>query len=71
MTAAQSFTAPVKVTLLDGGAEFPFDYDAQSGKLRICDLPALPPDPLCNVLKIEFAAPIERKAEPSLAQWLF
>ena len=70
-TAINVGTAPVKVTLLDGGAEFPFDYDAQSGKLRICDLPALPPDPLCNVLKIEFAAPIERKAEPSLAQWLF
>ena len=64
-------TAPLKVTLLDGGAEFPFEYNAQSGKLQIFDLPALAPDPLCNVLKIEFSEPVERKAEPSLAQWLF
>lgn len=70
-TAINVGSAPVKVTLLDGGEEFPFEYDAQSGKLKIYDLPALPPDPLCSVLKIEFASAVERKAEPSLAQWLF
>ncbi|MBQ7695030.1 MAG: hypothetical protein IJT50_07875 [Lentisphaeria bacterium] len=64
-------TAPRRVTLLATGEEFPFDYDAVSGKLRVCDLPALPPDPLCSVLKVEFSGPVERKPEPQLARWLF
>ena len=70
-TAINVGTAPRRVTLLATGEEFPFDYDAVSGKLRIYDLPALPPDPLCSVLKVEFSGPIERKPEPRLAGWLF
>ena len=43
--------------------------EAQSGKLN--DLPSLPPDELCTVIKVEFASEPKRKEVPNPAAWLF
>ena len=61
----------MRVTLLENGKEYPFDWNEDTGKLMIRELPALPPDALCSVLKIEFESVPQRKAEPDLAAWLF
>ncbi len=60
-----------KVSLLATGEEFPFELDCASGKLTIRNLPSLPPDPLCSVLKVEFESVPRRRPEPRLADWLF
>ena len=70
-TAVNVGTKPLRVTLLESGKEYPFDWNADTGKLTIHDLPVLPPDALCSVLKIEFESIPQRKAEPDLASWLF
>ena len=70
-TAVNVGTKPLRVTLLESGKEYPFDWNADTGKLTIRDLPVLPPDALCSVLKIEFESIPQRKAEPDLASWLF
>jgi alpha-L-fucosidase len=70
-TAVNVGTKPLRVTLLESGKEYPFDWNADTGKLTIHDLPVLPPDALCSVLKIEFESIPLRKAEPDLAAWLF
>ena len=70
-TAVNVGTRPLRVTLLESGKEYPFDWNEDTGKLTIRELPALPPDALCSVLKIEFESVPQRKAEPDLAAWLF
>ena len=70
-TAVNVGTKPLRVTLLESGKEYPFDWNADTGKLTIHNLPVLPPDALCSVLKIEFESIPQRKAEPDLASWLF
>ena len=70
-TAVNVGTRPLRVTLLENGKEYPFDWNEDTGKLMIRELPALPPDALCSVLKIEFESVPQRKAEPDLAAWLF
>ena len=59
-----------KVTLLETGREYPFEYDGNSGKLRIFGLPFTPPDAAVNILKVEFAAEPKRRAESDLSAWL-
>jgi hypothetical protein len=43
---------------------------AESGRMIITDLPALAPDPLATILKVEFADIPRRMVETDLAAWL-
>ena len=62
---------PVKrVTLLKTGEEFPFEWDAQTQRLKIRGLPVFPPDALCSVLKVEFEGEPELGTEEDLSRWL-
>lgn len=69
-TAVKVGTPVKRVTLLKTGEEFPFRWNPETGRLVICDLPVLPPDALCSVLKVEFESEPQRKAEYDLAAWL-
>ena len=69
-TAVKVGTPVKKVTLLATGEEFPFTWYPDSGKLEITELPPLPPDPLCSVLKVEFEDVPQLKAEDDLAAWI-
>ena len=62
---------PVKrVTLLSTGKEYPFIWNKETGKLQISGLPALAPDPMASVLKVEFESIPERKKETDLSSWI-
>lgn len=69
-TAVLVGTPVKKVTLLANGRDYPFDWDAKTGKLKIYDLPILPPDPLCSVIKVEFSDVPRRMEETDLADWI-
>ena len=69
-TAIRIATPVKKVTMLATGKEYPFTWDEKNGKLVISGLPALPPDPLATVLKVEFDGIPERMKENDLAAWL-
>ena len=69
-TAIRIDTPVKKVSLLSSGKEFPFHWNEKTGKLTISDLPALPPDSLCSVLKVEFESVPERRKETDLSGWL-
>ena len=69
-TAVRVGTRPLRVRLLTTGQEFPFEYNELSGRFVIRDLPELPPDERCTVLKVDFAAEPELRPEPSPAEWL-
>ena len=69
--AAVRIKTPVKrVTLLKTGEEFPFEWDAQTQRLKIRGLPVFPPDALCSVLKVEFEGEPELGTEEDLSRWL-
>jgi len=71
VATAIRIAAPVKkVTMLVTGKEYPFTWDEKNGKLVISGLPALPPDPLATVLKVEFDGIPRRMAEDDLAAWI-
>ncbi|MBE6369505.1 MAG: alpha-L-fucosidase [Lentisphaerae bacterium] len=70
-TAVKIATRPLRVTLLASSREYPFSWDPANGKLTIKNLPLLPPDELCSVLKVEFESIPRRMAEQDLAAWLF
>ena len=69
-TEVKVATPVKKVTLLATGKSYPFTWDAESGKLVISGLPALPPDPLCSVIKVEFESIPCRAEEKDMAAWL-
>lgn len=69
-TVVRVGTPVKKVTLLESGIEFPFFYDPKNGKLSISGLPALPPDCLCTVIKVEFTDIPVRMEETDLADWI-
>ena len=68
-TAIRVGTKVKRVTLLATGEEFPFEQ-SESGRLKIHDLPAFPPDSLCSVIKIEFEGEIRLKEEEDLSAFL-
>ena len=69
-TAVKIATPVKKVSMLSTGEEYPFSWDAESGKLTITGLPKLPPDLLANVLKVEFEDVPRRMVESDLAAWI-
>ena len=69
-TAVRVGTPVKRVALLATGEEFPFEWDATARRLRIHRLPALPPDELCTVLKVEFASVPKRSEEEDMSLWL-
>ena len=70
-TAVRVATRPLRVTMLENGKEYPFDWNPANGKLMVKDLPVLPPDALCSVLKVEFEDVPRRMPENNMAAWLF
>ena len=70
-TAVRVDARPVKAQFLVSGEPIDFDYDPKGGKLVLKNLPSLPPDELCTVVKVEFASEPKRMDEPSRAAWLF
>ena len=70
-TAVRVDARPVKAQFLASGEPIKFDYNEKTGKLKLNDLPSLPPDELCTVIKVEFASEPKRKEEPDPAAWLF
>ena len=56
--------------MLVSGEELPFSWDAENGKLVITGLPALAPDPLATVIKVEFEDIPRRMEETDLASWI-
>ena len=69
-TAVMVDTPVKRVTLLATGEEFKFQWNAMTGRLQIFGLPALPPDPLASVLKVEFEDIPRRKKEVDLSSWI-
>ncbi len=69
-TAIRIGTPVRRVSLLATGEEFPFHWDERTKRLVISGLPALPPDPCCSVLKVEFEAEPIRTEEEDLSAWL-
>lgn len=69
-TAVMVGTPVKRVTLLATGEEFQFQWNEATGRLKISGLPALPPDPLASVLKVEFEDIPERKKEEDLSSWI-
>ncbi len=69
-TAVRVGTQPLKVRLPATGEAVDFEYDSETGKLTLRNLPALPPDALCTVIEVEFAGEPKLRPEPSLAAWL-
>ncbi|MBQ7403702.1 MAG: alpha-L-fucosidase [Lentisphaeria bacterium] len=69
-TAVMVGTPVKRVTLLATGEEFQFQWNEATGRLKISGLPALPPDPLASVLKVEFENIPERKKEEDLSSWI-
>ncbi|MBR7121533.1 MAG: alpha-L-fucosidase [Lentisphaeria bacterium] len=69
-TAVKVATPVKKVSLLATGREYPFVWDKNNGKLTVTGLPALPPDPLASVLKVEFEDIPRRMEENDLAAWI-
>lgn len=63
-------TRPLHVSLLATGEQYPFSYDAATGKIRIHELPDCPPHSGVNVLKVVFAGVPKRRPEPDLSRWL-
>ncbi len=70
-TAVRVGARPLQVKLLATGQELPFEYNEYNGKLTISGLPLLPPDEYCTVLKVQFDAVPQIKAEAAPADWLF
>lgn len=69
-TAVRVGTPVKKVSLLENGKELPFVWNEKNGKLSINGLPALPPDALCTIIKVEFADVPRRMIEDDLAAWI-
>jgi len=69
-TAIRIGTPVLRVSLLATGEEFPFRWDERTKRLVISGLPALPPDPVCSVLKVEFEGEPIRTEEADLSAWL-
>ncbi len=69
-TAIRIATPVKKVTMLATGEEYPFEWNPRNGKLTITGLPALAPDDLCTVMKVEFEGVPRLKQEEDLAAWL-
>ena len=69
-TAVRIATRPVKVTFAENGAELPFEWSPDTGRLVIRNLPLLPPDPLANVIEVEFEDVPKRLDEADRAAWL-
>ena len=69
-TAIRVATPVRRVSLLACGKELAWHWDAASGKLSIETQSLFPPDPLCTVIKVEFAAEPELAKETDLSQWL-
>lgn len=69
-TAVRVGTPVKRVSLLESGRELPFVWNEKNGKLSISGLPALPPDYLCTVIKVEFTDVPVRMAEEDLAAWI-
>ena len=69
-TAVMVDTPVKRVTLLATGEEFKYQWNATTGRLQIFGLPALPPDPLASVLKVEFEDIPRRKKEEDLSSWI-
>ncbi|MBE6377246.1 MAG: alpha-L-fucosidase [Lentisphaerae bacterium] len=69
-TAVRIATPVKRVSMLVSGEELPFSWDAENGKLVITGLPALAPDPLATVIKVEFEDVPRRMEETDLASWI-
>ncbi|MBQ6472411.1 MAG: alpha-L-fucosidase [Victivallales bacterium] len=69
-TAVRVATAPRAVTLLQTGEAQPFEWSPATRRLIVRNLPALPPDPLCTVLKCDFDEVPRRAVEEDLAAWI-
>ena len=69
-TEVKVATPVKKVTLLATGKSYPFTWDAESGKLVISGLPALPPDDICTVIKVEFEDVPQLGVEEDMAAWI-
>ena len=69
-TAVKVGTPVKKVTLLNDERELPFEWNPVTKRLKINGLPALPPDDLCTVLKVEFEDVPLLADEPDLAAWI-
>ena len=69
-TAVRVATPVKSVTMLATGQQFDFKWNPATGRLKVLGLPALPPDALCTVLKIEFEDIPRRKPEEDLSAWL-
>ena len=70
-TAIRIDTEVKRVTCLSDGREYPFRWDSAAGKLKVTGLPVFPPDPLCSVLKVEFASRPRLGTETDLSEWIF
>ena len=69
-TAVRVATPVKSVTMLATGQQFDFQWNPATGRLKVLGLPALPPDALCTVLKVEFEDIPRRKPEEDLSAWL-
>ncbi|MBR1951342.1 MAG: alpha-L-fucosidase [Lentisphaeria bacterium] len=69
-TAVKVGTPVKKVTLLNDSKELPFEWSPVTKRLKINGLPALPPDDLCSVIKVEFEDVPQLTDEPDLAAWI-
>ena len=63
-------TRPIKAKILATGESLQVDYQPDSGKLTLRGLPALPQNPHCTVVEVEFEDIPRLKVEDDLADWL-
>ena len=69
-TAVKVKTPAKRVTLLGSEKEYPFTWDPESQRLIISGLPALPPNEICTVLKVEFEDIPQLGKEEDMAAWI-
>lgn len=69
-TAVRVATRPLKVRLFETGQELPFEYCAETGRLKIKGLPQFPVDDLCSVIAVDFEDVPRCMDEASPAAWL-